>query len=239
MRHACAMRNANDTPATVRRGRPPRTPEGGLLSRELIQREALALIEEEGVDAVSMRKVARRLGVDPMSLYNHVENKGELLDGVADLLLASIPVVTPGPDLRASMRVLARTFRNTMLKHPQAAPLVLSRYLESSAALSTMESALGPLLSAGYPPDLAVHGVRAVLAYLLGTLMREVGTAETFGSATAEDTRHRRETLEESGLPAVASAAEHLAACDAETEFEFGLNVLINALIGPDGRPPA
>lgn len=237
MRHACAMRDVNDTPAAVRRGRPPRTPEGGLLSRELILREALALIEEEGVAAVSMRKVARRLGVDPMSLYNHVESKGELLDGVADLLLSSIPAIAPGPDLRESMRTLARTFRTVMLKHPHAASLVIARSVESSAALSTMESALGPLLSAGFPPELAVHGVRTVLAYLLGSLTREVGTADTFGSATAEDTRRRRESLKASGLPAVATAAEYLAACDADTEFEFGLNVLIDTFIGADGRP--
>ena len=240
MRDAYAMPDANHPPGSARRGRPPRTAtRSGLLSPELIRRAALALIDEEGVDAVSMRKVARRLGVDPMSLYNHVENKGELLDGVADLVLASIPSTPPGPDVRETMRALARAFRSAMIKHPRAAPLVLSRDLESSVALSTMDSVLGPLLAAGYPADLAVHGVRTVLAYLLGTLMRELGKVDTSESASAEENRRRREILEESGLPAVASAAEHLSACDHEAEFEFGLDVLINALIGEDGRPHA
>src|SRR5262245_28023639 len=99
--------------AKPRRGRPPKG-SGDALSRARVLREALALVDEEGLDAVSMRKLARRLGVDPMSLYNHVEGKDALLDGIAEVLLASLPAAVAGTELRSTLHRLAREFRRTM-----------------------------------------------------------------------------------------------------------------------------
>lgn len=212
---------------TSRRGRPPKNADGAL-SRERILREALALVDEEGLAAVSMRKLARRLGVDPMSLYNHVDGKDALLDGVAEVLLAAIPAPAPGTGLRETMSALAHGFRAAMLGHPRAAPLVLTRRLASMTALAPVEAVLGPLLAVGYPPDRAVHGLRAVLAFLIGTLMREVDAAPTFSGT--DGARGRLTDLEESGLPAVSAAAPYLAVCDHEAEFEFGLGILLDAL---------
>jgi TetR/AcrR family tetracycline transcriptional repressor len=217
------------TAAKPRRGRPPKD-SGDTLSRERILREALALVDEEGLAAVSMRKLARRLGVDPMSLYNHVDGKDALLDGIAEVLLAAIPAPAPGTDLRATMSALAHGFRAAMLGHPRAAPLVLTRQLASLTALAPVEAVLGPLLAAGHPPDRAVHGLRAVLAFLIGTLMREVEAAPTFSGADPDGAGRRLADLEASGLPAVVAAAPYLAVCDHEAEFEFGLRILLDAL---------
>ncbi|WP_290056969.1 TetR/AcrR family transcriptional regulator C-terminal domain-containing protein [Amycolatopsis solani] len=215
---------------TTRRGRPPK--DLGGLSRDRILGEALALVDEEGLDAVSMRKLARRLGVDPMSLYNHVDGKDALLDGVAEVLLATIPAPPPG-DLRETMSALAHGFRAAMLEHPRAAPLVLTRQLASMTALAPVEAVLGPLLAAGFPPERAVHGLRAVLAFLIGTLMREVEAAPTFSGTDPGGARRRLADLEGSGLPAVSAAAPYLAVCDHEAEFAFGLRILLDALAEP------
>jgi AcrR family transcriptional regulator len=206
---------------TSRRGRPPK--DAGVLSRERILREALALVDEEGLDAVSMRKLARRLGVDPMSLYNHVDGKDALLDGIAEVLLAAIPAPPPEADLRETMSALAHGFRAAMLGHSRAAPLVLTRRLASMTALAPVEAVLAPLLAAGFPPDRAVHGLRTVLAFLIGTLMREVEAAPSYSGRRLAD-------LERAGLPAVSAAAPFLAVCDHEAEFEFGLRILLDAL---------
>ncbi|HEY3467004.1 MAG TPA: TetR/AcrR family transcriptional regulator C-terminal domain-containing protein [Amycolatopsis sp.] len=214
--------------APRRRGRPPK--DADPLSRDRILRAALDLVDEEGLDAVSMRKLARRLDVDPMSLYNHVDGKDALLDGIAEVLLAAIPAPSPGADLRTTMAALARDFRAAMLGHPRAAPLVLTRQLASLTALAPVEAVLAPLLAAGYPPERAVHGLRAVLAFLIGTLMREVNAAPTFSGADPEGHRRRLADLEASGLPAVVTAAPYLAVCDHEAEFEFGLRILLDAL---------
>lgn len=214
------------TPTKPRRGRPPKG-SADALSRERVLSEALALVDEEGLDAVGMRKLARRLGVDPMSLYNHVDGKDALLDGIVEVLLASIPASTPGADLRETLHRLASDFRRAMLDHPRAAPLVLTRQSDSLAALAPTEAALGPMLAAGLPPEPAVHVLRAVLAFLIGTLTREVNAAATFSGAGDE---RRRAELEASGLPAVVAAAPHLAVCDHEAEFEFGLKILLDAV---------
>ncbi|ADJ45140.1 TetR family transcriptional regulator [Amycolatopsis mediterranei S699] len=198
------------------------------MTRERILLAGLALVDEAGLDAVSMRKLARRLGVDPMSLYNHVDGKDALLDGIAEILLAAIPTPPPEADLRGTMSSLAHGFRAAMLDHPRAAPLVLTRRLASMTALAPVEAVLGPLLAAGFPPERAVHGLRAVLAFLTGTLMREVEAAPTFGGSA-----RRLADLSASGLPAVAAAAPYLAVCDHEAEFEFGLRIMLDALGEP------
>lgn len=197
------------------------------MSRDRILREALALVDAEGLAAVSMRKLGRRLGVDPMSLYNHVDGKDAVLDGIAEVLLAAIPAPPPGADLRETMSALAHGFRAAMLGHPRAAPLVLTRRLASMTALTLVETVLAPLLAAGFPPDRAVHGLRAVLAFLIGTLLREV---EASGGTDPESVRRRRADLEGSGLPAVSAAAPYLAVCDHDAEFAFGLRILLDAL---------
>lgn len=212
-----------------RRGRPPKD-SGDALSRERILRAALALVDSDGIGAISMRKIARTLGVDPMSLYNHVDSKDDLLDGIAELLLASL--ATPAKaDLNETMYAMAQDFRAAMLRHPRAAPLVLTRQLASLTALAPVEAVLGPLIAAGYPPDVAVHALRTVLAFLFGTLMREFNAAPTFSGAD------RRAHLEASGLPGVVQAAPYLAECDHEKEFEFGLRLLIDAVGAMPVRP--
>lgn len=200
----------------------------GVLSRERILLAGLALVDEEGLDAVGMRKLARRLGVDPMSLYNHVDGKDALLDGIAEVLLAGVPAPPADAGLRETMSALAHGFRAALLGHPRAAPLVLTRRLASMTALGPVEAVLAPLLAAGVPPERAVHGLRAVLAFLIGTLMREVGAAPTFGGSA-----RRLADLTASGLPAVAAAAPYLAVCDHEAEFEFGLRIMLDALGEP------
>ncbi|MEV5714930.1 TetR/AcrR family transcriptional regulator C-terminal domain-containing protein [Amycolatopsis mediterranei] len=95
-------------------------------------------------------------------------------------------------------------------------------------ALAPVEAVLGPLLAAGFPPERAVHGLRAGPAFLTGTLMREVEAAPTFGGSA-----QRLADLSASGLPAVAAAAPHLAVCDHEAEFGFGLRIILDALGEP------
>ncbi|WP_410596945.1 TetR/AcrR family transcriptional regulator C-terminal domain-containing protein [Amycolatopsis sp. lyj-23] len=206
---------------TSRRGRPSQA----VLTRERILLAGLALVDEDGLAAVSMRKLARRLGVDPMSLYNHVDGKDALLDGIAEVLVASIPVPPAKADLRETMSALAHGFRAAMLGHPRAAPLVLTRRLASLTALAPVEAVLAPLLAAGFPPERAVHGLRAVLAFLIGTLMREVEAAPTLGGSV--------QRVADLSAPAVAAAAPYLAVCDHEAEFEFGLRILLDALDAP------
>ncbi|MET9225401.1 TetR family transcriptional regulator [Lentzea sp. NPDC003310] len=207
----------------TRRGR-PRTP---LLSRESIVAATLQVIDVEGVAAVGMRSVARALGVDAKSLYNHVDGKDGLLDAVAEQLLGGLALPEPSGDARHDLHAIAHAFRTGANAHPGAAPLVLTRQLSSLEGLAPVDAVLRVLLAAGAGPEQAVHLLRMLLATLIGTLLREVSAAPTFGS----DDGARRQALEASGLPAVTEAAPHLAEFDRAAEFEYTVDLAITAVL--------
>ncbi|MET8758858.1 TetR family transcriptional regulator [Lentzea sp. NPDC004782] len=205
----------------TRRGR-PRTP---LLSRESIVAATLQVIDAEGTAAVGMRSVARALGVDAKSLYNHVDGKDGLLDAVTEHLLGGLVLPAPTGDARRDLRAIADSFRDQALKHPQAAPLVLTRQLASPQALAPVNAVLAVLRDAGAGTEEAVHMLRMLLATLIGTLLREVSAAPAFGSNDRED------TLTASGLPALVDAAAHLARFDREAEYEYTVDLAITAVL--------
>jgi AcrR family transcriptional regulator len=207
----------------TRRGR-PRTP---LLSRESIVAATLRVIDTEGVAGVGMRSVARDLGVDAKSLYNHVDGKDGLLDAVAEHLLGGLVLPARTGDARHDLHVIAQSFRSRALAHSAAAPLVLTRQLSSLEGLAPVDAVLAVLLAAGASPGEAVHLLRMLLATLIGTLLREVSAAPTFGS----DDGARLAALEASGLAAVVATAEHLAEFDRAAEFEYSVELAVSAVL--------
>ena len=220
-----------------RRGRPPKAE--AQLTREAIRVAALAVIDDEGSSAVSMRSVSRRLGVDAKSLYHHVDGKDDLLDAVAEYVLAQMNTPTLTGRLEVDLAALAHEFRRVTLAHPEAATLVLTRQLTSLAGLGPVEAVLSVLRRAGSSSEQAVALVRVLLATLIGTLLREVAAGPTFGSDDVDAIDARRRDLEQSGLPEVAAAAPHLARFDREREFatmiESMVALVAAQLNGADG----
>ncbi|HEY1176373.1 MAG TPA: TetR/AcrR family transcriptional regulator C-terminal domain-containing protein [Phytomonospora sp.] len=218
------------TPSRTRpRGRPPKG--SAALTRAAILAAAVAVIDADGVEAVSMRAVAARLGVDAKSLYHHVDGKDGLLDAVAEHVLEGFTIPAPTGSLRDDLLALARDFRRDTLVHPRAAALVLTRQLDSPAALAPVEAVLATLRTAGIPPDESVHVLRSLLALLIGTLLREVDAGPTFGVGDTEGIDRRRDALERSGFPRLAEVAADLARCDHEREFEFALGLMVDAVV--------
>lgn len=214
--------------STPRRGRPPKGE--SQLSRDAIVEATLKVIDTEGVNAVSMRAVGRVLGVDAKSLYNHVNGKDALLDAVAEHLLGSIAISAPAGEMRADLHAIAHAFRNRALQHPEAASLVLTRQLASIEGLAPVEAVLAVLRDAGCSPGEAVQLLRALVATLIGTLLREVSAGLTYGTTDAAGIAKRQSALATSGFPAVADAAEHLARFDGESEYEFAVDLVLDAL---------
>lgn len=218
-----------DAPGSPRRGRPPR---GAIrLSRESIIEATLKVVDADGVDAVSMRSVARILGVDAKSLYNHVQGKDDLLDAVAERLLGSLAFPDPTGDVRRDLHAIAYAFRERALLHPAAASLVLTRQLGSWEGLAPVEAVLSVLRGAGCAPEEAVHLLRTLVATLIGTLLREVSAGPTFGVSDEAGIAARREALEQSGLPAIREVGEHLARFDREAEFAFTVDLAVDAVL--------
>lgn len=215
----------------VRRGRPPKGATG--LSRAAIVEATLRVLDADGAEAVGMRSVARVLAVDPKSLYHHVDGKDALLDAVAEHLLAGLALPARTGDPRHDLRAIADSFRARALRHPAAAPLVLTRQLGSLEALAPTDAVLAVLLDAGAPPAEAVRLLRMLLATLIGTLLREVSAAPAFGSPDSA----RREVLEASGLPAVVEVAPQLARYDRDAEYDYSTELAISAVLDRIAEP--
>lgn len=203
----------------------------GPLTRDEIVQRALELAEAEGIEKLSLHKVAAAVGVRTMSLYNHVDDKADVLDAMADVILRGIAIPEPGTmDWADELRAVARAFRAAALRYPRSAPLVLTRRMNAPAALPVVEAALRVLGRAGVEGPAAVRVLRAFIAFLIGTLAREVGSAPTFAGAIPGIIASREQDLVDSGFPAVAAVAAELAVCDHEAEMEFGLEMLLGAV---------
>ncbi|MBJ8343834.1 TetR/AcrR family transcriptional regulator [Antrihabitans sp. YC2-6] len=212
-----------------RRGRPPKGAPG--LTRAAIVEATLKVIDTEGVAAVSMRSVGRALGVDAKSLYNHVDGIDGLLDAVAEQILGGLGVPERSGDTRGDLRAISDSFRDLALVHAEAAALVLTRQLASFEGLAPVDSLLRILIDAGSNPEEAVHLLRFLVATIIGTLLREVSAAPTFGISDAAAIGERETALTDSGLATIRDAAPHLARFDRGGEYEYTVNLAIDAVI--------
>jgi AcrR family transcriptional regulator len=199
------------------------------LSRPRIVAAAIGLIEREGADAVSMRRIAGDLGVSVMSLYNHVPNKSTLLDAVAETVLSQIEFADdPDAEWPDRVRIQALAFRQIAHHYPRCTMVVVSRQLKSNAGLLPVERALTTLRGAGFDGHDAVRILRTFIAYIVGSLLREVGVTPTFAPTHRPDLAVK--DVDPLLFPEVSGLASVLSDCDHQAEFEFGLELLIEAI---------
>ena len=148
------------------------------LSRDRILPAGLALADADGLDAVSMRRVAGELGVQAMSLYNHVANKDALLDGMLEHVLAEATLPVPGGDWEAELRGCASSLHDALRRHPWACGLVMApaAYPAALAArVRYIEALLATLRAAGFTPAQAYHAYHALDGHTVGFTMWELG----------------------------------------------------------------
>ena len=188
------------------------------LNRDAVLAAALRIIDEGGLEACTMRAVAAELGVEAMSLYWHVPNKDALLDGVIELMLGEIEQESLlDGDWSRSLGGFARTFRQVVLRHRNALPLLASRPLGAYAAAGRMtEQGIASLERAGFDRTTAIRAARTVTRYVMGFTLAE------------------RSPVPEAAPPTSSPALDELLAAvagdDPEELFEFGLETLIAGL---------
>lgn len=187
----------------------------------------MRLIEHEGVEAVSMRRLAAELGAGTMSLYNHVPNKAVLVDLAAERLMAEAqPYEVDSDDWRDHIRAHARAVRAMARRHPRAFVMLATRRLSGEAGFRTIEAALLNFDRAGFRGRIAVGMMRAMVSYLLGTLMREVATSPELGGIALSPYGD----VDVTAFPLSAGVIDELGIYDHDHEFEFGLELMIAAL---------
>jgi AcrR family transcriptional regulator len=213
-------------PGTERQEGPGRV----ALSRDRIVEAAVELVERKGADALSMRALAAELGVAVMSLYNHVAGKAALLDGVAEYIIGGMTVPDdPAAAWTERARALVRAYRKVAHDYPRCVTIVLTRRIDAPSGLRPVEHALAIADDAGFDGETSVRIMRALLAYAMGAQMREVGAAKML-DYLPEDPARELERLDAAAFPHVIALHRALLRHDAETDFEFGLDLLINAL---------
>lgn len=197
----------------------PTTPK---LDKELIRDAALTLIDEAGMDGLSMRALGDRLGVRAQSLYTHFPNKEAILDSIANLLTQSVDTTGfDGGDWREGLRAWGRSYRGALMRHPNAAAVITAGTRDRADFLAMADAVHGGLLEGGWPPRQATL-ISASVKYLV------VGAYTTpFASGFADDT-----TVYLNRYPNLSSAhriRSHAEEIDNES-FELALDALIHGL---------
>jgi AcrR family transcriptional regulator len=196
------------------------------LSRERVIEAALHVLDEEGVDAVTMRRIGRELGVEAMSLYNHVRDKEDLMDGICTAIMAGFdyPEIDE-QDLLGTGRRAALAWRQVLKAHPNVTQIFAERTKPMTApeAMRPMEFALDLLRRAGLSDRDAVRTFNAFGGYIQGFVLMETGQMwDRHGAMGSE--------VPIDAFPAIAACMPHLVGADADEEFEYGLDLMFEGL---------
>jgi AcrR family transcriptional regulator len=211
-----------------------RTRPRGSLTREEIIKEALALLEQQGAGALSMRRLADRLGVAPNALYTHVRGKADLIDGLIDQVYADLTLeLDHSGDWTQQLATLSQDVRAHLLAHPAVVPFALQRPGLGPHSLRLGEAIYDILRPAGFSDQAVVGTVYALLTYILGFVALEVPRAGTDPQTSDEYVRRIWAffaALPPGEFPHTVELAAQLARISTDDQFQFGIRTFIAGL---------
>ncbi|MDX6480041.1 MAG: hypothetical protein QOG85_551 [Gaiellaceae bacterium] len=203
------------------------------LSRDRILEAALAQADEQGIDSLSMRKLGRALGYEAMSLYNHVANKDDLLDGMLDLVLAEMEAPRPDEGL-AGIRKAAISAHESLRRHPWAAGLLMTPARIRPLRLAFMDALLGALRGAGFTPETTYHAYHVIDAHIIGFSLWQATHDFSPPEEVTSDLRGFLDRMlpEETYPDLHTHGLQHLepGTLDDTSAFEYGLDLLLAGL---------
>jgi AcrR family transcriptional regulator len=206
----------------------PRLP----LNRTRILAAALAIADEQGIDALSMRKLAQSLGFEAMSLYNHVSNKDDLLDGILDLVLEETEIPDEGSPWDAAIRASAVSVHDALRRHPWAPTLLLTGTRVRPGRLRYMDALLGRLRASGFDADTTYHAYHVLDGHIFGFSQWE--TSHTYTPMDAAELRKLFDRVVDAGaFPHLREHGEQHFADGPHRQvsaFEFGLDLILEGL---------
>jgi AcrR family transcriptional regulator len=187
-----------------------------------IVRAALAIVDAEGLDALTMRRLAQELGAAPMAAYAHFGGKRELLAGVVDAVMGEIELPEPDGRWQKPIRRMAFSFRRALLAHPAVMPAFHACGARGPNTLAVLDRALGILRRAGFADDQAAGAVDTLYAFALGSVSLEIAQ-----DAVDPATRHAHLVA---GYGDLAAVLPHIVASDGEDRFRYGLDRILDGL---------
>lgn len=211
----------------------PRVP----LTRQRVFEAAVAYADEHGIDELSMRKLGQELGVEAMSLYHHVKNKNEILDGMVDTIAQEIHITEPEGDWQTALRNQILAAREAVRRHPWFPMVIESRDQMSLPIVRYFDSVAGIMLSGGLSVELMHHGVHALGSRVLG-FTKELYDDKSEGGMSAEEEREMFEHMRPL-VPNIAKIMDEIqhqeetivgSGCDDDVEFIFALDLVLEGL---------
>jgi AcrR family transcriptional regulator len=224
---------------------PAASQDNGQVSRSVILQSALRIVDRDGVNGLSMRRLSDEVGRDPTVIYRHVPNKAALLDGLAEIVLGQLQVDTADPDWMGQLRTVAHDFRRLALAHSNVVPLLVTRPLATPLGrrppgmLRPLEDVLALLTSVGFAGADALHIYRVLFGYLHGHILTELQEVIERPEETDDVLRLGLHRLTVTEFPQVRALASALANYDGAAELDRGLDLLLFGLTAtltpPDG----
>ena len=219
----------------------PQTPRAPV-TRDRALGAAVALADAGGIDSLSMRKLARELGVEAMSLYYHVTSKDEILDGMVEIVVGEMALSDAHSPWRAALRERAESARRVLGRHPWAISQISAR--TTRATMAFHDATIGCLLNAGFSMPLAAHALSIIDSYVHGFALQEASLplddAGDIGAVT-ENILAEKEAMAEM-FPHLTQMAATLILQPGYAyrhEFDFGLNLILDGLAAAHAAAPA
>src|SRR3954469_437890 len=205
------------------------------LSRERVLRAAVALAQRDGMESLSMRKLADEVGAGAMSLYHHVANKEQLLDGMIDIVFSEIEPPPTAVDWKTAMRRRAVSTREALNRHRWAVGLMEGRTSHGAANMRLHDAVLGCLRTAGFSLEMTVHAYSVQDAYIYGFALQEIDMAPETPDDFAAEAQRQMDAYEEvladyPNLVEVVGGYVAKEGYDYGTEFLFGLDLILDGL---------
>lgn len=207
------------------------------LTRERVLAAAVELADRAGIEEVSMRKVGQELGVEAMSLYNHVKNKEDLLDGMTEIVIGEIDLAIQGDDWKSAMRHRILTARAAMKRHPWASKVIETRTTMMPTMLRYMDTFAGIFFDNGFSTDLAHHALHALGARMLGFSQELYDDSEALAESPELNEIMMQQMLTQ--FPNISKIAAEIThddgsvvgtGCDDDFEFIFALDLMLEGL---------
>ena len=199
------------------------------LSRERVLRAAVALADDGGIGSLTMRRLGQELGVEAMSLYKHVKNKDDLLDGITDLVLGDIDVPPSGTSWKEAMRHRAISAHEVLLAHPWAALQAMSRFNIGPGMTRYLDATLGRLREGGFSIDGALDAWHTLDSHIYGFTLQELGLPFEVEEAQ-QVSADVLQQLPVDEFPHVVEVITKIMKTGRVEDFEFGLDLILDGL---------
>jgi AcrR family transcriptional regulator len=212
--------------------KPERLQRRSPLTRERVLKAAVRLADREGIDAVSMRRLGTELGIEAMSLYTHVRDKDDLLNGMVELVIGEIPIHRDGADWKAALRTTVLGARSVVLRHPWAPRIIETRSDPGPSGLRYYDGIMGILRGGGFSLKMTHHAIHLLGSRMLGFTQDlfddspDVDPAALTAMATALAESHPY--VSEMALGVTHDGG--LGGCDDDVEFAFALDLIVDGL---------